>query len=70
MSIEVTTRFGEIRPPKSQHKSHNQIVEAEGNYVWTVKDNQATLRQDIELLFQPEQTVKGFSAGTQDFRTD
>lgn len=54
----------------AQRELSVQIVEAEGNYVWTVKDNQATLRQDIELLFQPEQTVKGFSAGTQDFRTD
>lgn len=45
-----------------------QIVEAGGDYVWTVKDNQATL-QDIELLFQPEKTVKGFSQGTHDFRT-
>ena len=47
-----------------------QIVEAGGDYVWAVKDNQSTLRQDIELLFQPEKTVKGFSQGTQDFRTD
>ena len=34
-----------------------------------MKDNQSALRQDIELLFQPEQTVKGFSQGTTDFRT-
>ena len=46
-----------------------QIIEAGGDYVWTVKDNQSTLRQDIELLFQPEKTVKGFSQGTKDFRT-
>lgn len=46
-----------------------QIVQAGGDYVWAVKDNQSTLRQDIELLFQPERTVKGFSQGTTDFRT-
>lgn len=45
-----------------------QIIVAGGHYVWTVKDNQSALRQDIELLFQPERTVKGFSQGTQDFR--
>jgi predicted transposase YbfD/YdcC len=45
------------------------IVELGGDYIWTVKDNQSALRQDIELLFQPEQTVKGFSPGTKDFRT-
>jgi predicted transposase YbfD/YdcC len=46
-----------------------QIVQAGGDYVWAVKDNQSTLRRDIDLLFQPEQTVKGFSPGTTDFRT-
>jgi hypothetical protein len=34
-----------------------------------VKDNQSTRRQDIALLFQPEQTVKGFSPALKDFRT-
>jgi predicted transposase YbfD/YdcC len=53
----------------AQRELSLQIVEAGGNYVWTVKDNQSRLKQDIELLFQPEQTVKGFSSGTQDFRT-
>ena len=52
----------------AQRKLSLQIIEAGGDYVWTVKDNQATLRQDIELLFQPEKTVKGFSAGVTDFR--
>jgi predicted transposase YbfD/YdcC len=53
----------------AQRELSVQIVEAGGDYVWTVKDNQSTLRQDIELLFQPEKTVKGFSQGTKDFRT-
>ena len=30
------------------------IVEAGGDYMWTVKDNQPQLRHDIEQLFQPE----------------
>jgi predicted transposase YbfD/YdcC len=47
-----------------------QIVQMGGDYIWTVKDNQSIVRQDIELLFQPEKTVKGFSQGTTDFRTD
>jgi len=47
-----------------------QIVEGGGDYVWTVKENQTQLRQDIETLFQPESTVKGFSPGTKDLRTD
>ncbi len=54
----------------AQRELSLQIVEMGGDYIWTVKDNQSTLRQDIELLFQPEKTVKGFSQGTKDFRTD
>jgi predicted transposase YbfD/YdcC len=46
-----------------------QIVEGEGDYVWTVKDNQPQLRQDIETLFESEKCVKGFSPATKDFRT-
>ncbi len=53
----------------AQRELSLQIIAAGGNYIWCVKDNQSTLRQDIELLFQPEKTVKGFSQGTTDFRT-
>jgi len=45
----------------AQRDLSQQIGDAGGDYVWTVKDNQAALRQDIEVLFQPEATVKGFS---------
>jgi predicted transposase YbfD/YdcC len=53
----------------AQRELSLHIVELGGDYLWTVKDNQSTLRQDIELLFQPEKTVKGFSPATKDFRT-
>ncbi len=46
-----------------------QIVEGGGDYVWTVKDNQSQLRQDIATLFEPEKCVKGFGPATKDFRT-
>lgn len=46
-----------------------QIDAAGGDYIWTVKDNQLTLRQDIEVVFQPEATVKGFSPTPKDIRT-
>ncbi len=52
----------------AQHELSVQIVEAGGDYVWTVKDNQAALRQDIETLFQPEVTVKGFSPTPKNLR--
>lgn len=46
-----------------------QIVEAEGDYIWLVKDNQPQLRADIEQWFAPETHVKGFSPPPKDFQT-
>ena len=46
------------------------IGQAGGNFVWTVKDNQPTLRADIEKLFEPDTSlVKGFNTGPTDVRT-
>jgi predicted transposase YbfD/YdcC len=46
------------------------IVEAGGDYVWTVKDNQSQLKRDIEQLFANDQgCVPGFSPAPMDFRT-
>jgi predicted transposase YbfD/YdcC len=45
------------------------IVEGEGDYVWTVKGNQAQLQRDIELLFAPESCTGGFSPCHKDFET-
>lgn len=46
-----------------------QIVEAGGDYLWPVKDNQRHVRQAIEQLFEPEVCVRGFSPAPKDFRT-
>ena len=45
------------------------IVDAGGDYVWTVKDNQSQLRHDIEQLFAPEQCLPGTSPVITDVRT-
>ncbi len=37
------------------------MVEGGGAYVWTVKDSQGQLKQDIETLFEPELCSGGFS---------
>ena len=46
-----------------------QIVQANGDYLWTVKGNQEGLREDIEVLFQPQRKRAGTSALPNDFRT-
>jgi hypothetical protein len=46
-----------------------KIVQAQGDYLWIVKDNEAGLREDIEVLFQPHRKRAGTSAPPNDFRT-
>jgi predicted transposase YbfD/YdcC len=46
-----------------------QIVEGGGDYLWLVKDNQPTLRDDIELLFEEQCVSAGWSAPPVDFST-
>jgi predicted transposase YbfD/YdcC len=46
-----------------------QVVEAGGEYVWVVKDNQPQLRADIAALFAPEACAPGFSPTAKDFET-
>jgi len=53
----------------TQRRLSAQIVDAGGDYVWIVKDNQPQLRQDIEQLFQPEVCAPGFSPTPKDFQT-
>jgi predicted transposase YbfD/YdcC len=45
-----------------------QIVQAGGDYLWTVKDNQEGLREEIEVLFQPHRPLAGTSEFPNDFR--
>jgi predicted transposase YbfD/YdcC len=46
-----------------------QIVEAGGDFVWIVKDNQAKTRQAIEQLFAPEKPVAGLGCPPMDFQS-
>jgi predicted transposase YbfD/YdcC len=46
-----------------------QIVEAGGDYVWVVKDNQPTTRQALEQLFAPPKPIPGWGCPPTDFRT-
>lgn len=55
----------------AQRTLSTQIVEANGDYCWIVKQNQATLYDDLRLLFSPAvlPVAKGFSAIPLDFVT-
>jgi predicted transposase YbfD/YdcC len=53
----------------TQRKVSLQIVEAGGEYVFPVKDNQPQLLEDIRTVFEPETCVKGFSPALKDFRS-
>lgn len=52
----------------AQRELSRQIVQAGGEYLWTVKTNQAELSADIQTLFEPERVTKGFSAPKKDLR--
>jgi len=41
----------------TQRAVSEQILEAGGQYLWPVKDNQERLRANIQRLFVPEQPV-------------
>jgi predicted transposase YbfD/YdcC len=45
----------------AQRELSQVIVDAGGDYLWTVKDNQPRLRQDIEQLLAPETCLPGTS---------
>jgi predicted transposase YbfD/YdcC len=47
----------------------SQVVEANGHFVWIVKDNQKLTRQAIELLFTPEIPKPGQGCPPLDFQT-
>ncbi len=53
----------------TQRDLSSQIVEAGGHYVWKVKDNQPTLRADIERLFGPEKVPLGSAPLRTDFQS-
>ena len=45
-----------------------KIVQAHGDYLWTVKENEKGFYQDIDVLFQPHRQRAGTSAPPMDFR--
>lgn len=53
----------------TQRQLSAQIVEAGGDFVWIVKDNQANTRQAIEQLFAPQKPVPGLGCPTMDFES-
>ncbi len=53
----------------TQRPLSTHIVEAGGDYLWMVKDNQSELRQEIEQLFVPEPNELGTAALPTDFTT-
>ncbi|MBN1137860.1 MAG: ISAs1 family transposase [Anaerolineae bacterium] len=53
----------------TQRELSIQIVEAGGEYIWRVKDNQPQLEHDIAALFAPEVCTPGFSPCQKDFQT-
>jgi predicted transposase YbfD/YdcC len=52
----------------AQRELSRQVVECGGDYVWTVKDNQASLRSDIAALFEIEEGKTSLKPMSNDFK--
>lgn len=46
-----------------------KILEAKGDYLWIIKENQKQMYQDIQTLFEPPKSRPGWSAPPTDFRS-
>lgn len=53
----------------TQRELSAQILEAGGDYVWPVKENQAELLDDIQEVFDPAPTAAGWSQTPRDLRS-
>jgi predicted transposase YbfD/YdcC len=53
----------------TQRGISSQIIDAQGDYVWPVKENQLRLYQNIQSLFAPEYPKPGFGKIPTDFLT-
>jgi len=53
----------------TQRGLSSQIVEAGGDFLWTIKDNQPKTREAIEQLFAPQKRVPGQGCPPMDFAT-
>ena len=45
-----------------------QIVQVQGDYLWTAQASQPELREEIEVLFAPQVSRPGWSAVPTDFQ--
>lgn len=54
---------------QAQRALSTQVVEAGGDYLWFVKDNQKALLADLTLLFERPRLAKGWSDPSTDFTT-
>jgi predicted transposase YbfD/YdcC len=46
-----------------------RIVQAKGDYLWMIKENQKQMYQDLQTLFEPPSVRPGWSAPPTDFRS-
>lgn len=67
--VEITEKVVTGDAMHTQRGISRQIVEAGGDYVWPVKENQRRLYQNIQSLFAPEYPKPGFGKIPTDFLT-
>lgn len=68
-SVEIAKKVVTGDALHTQRRLVNQILEAQGDYVLPVKENQLQLYRNIQSLFAPECPRPGFGTIQTDFRT-
>lgn len=67
--LDLTGKLISADAMHTQRAFSAQIVDAGGNYIFPVKENQPRLYQDIQQLFTPEHPKPGFGKISTDFST-
>lgn len=67
--VEISQKVITADAMHTQRGLATQILEAQGNYVFPVKENQPQLYKNIQSLFAPEYPKPGFGKIQTDFRT-
>jgi predicted transposase YbfD/YdcC len=52
----------------ASRKLSSMILQAKGDYLWVIKENQSQMYQDIQALFEPQPSHPGWSPPPMDFR--
>lgn len=67
-TIDLRGTVGSLDATFAARKLSATILQAKGDYLWAIKENQSQMYRDIHALFEPQQSRPGWSPPPMDFR--